>query len=204
MDDALRAGVAVYNAGEYHAAHDAWEDEWLELPDDSDDERFLHGLIQFTAAVYHARRGNWSGATGLAESAVEYLTGLPAAYHGVDLDTVRDYLSALEADPERVERARPPALTVDGERLTPRDLDFEAAALAASIVADEYGRYDESVVAAGIDYAREELGTAQTRFVTFVMDFAADATHRDIVYQRLSEHVERKQQRASDVAGLFD
>ena len=26
MDAHLRAGVAIYNAGHYHAAHDAWED----------------------------------------------------------------------------------------------------------------------------------------------------------------------------------
>ncbi|WP_089693749.1 DUF309 domain-containing protein [Halogranum gelatinilyticum] len=204
MDDALRAGVAVYNVGEYHAAHDAWEDEWLGLADGTDDERLLHGLIQFTAAVYHARRGNWSGATGLAESAGEYLSGLPATSHGVDLDVVRDYLAALEADPERVERAAPPKLTVEGDAVTPRDLDFAAAALAAEIVAEEYDRYDESVVAAGIDYAREELGSAQTRFITFVMDFAADVEHRDIIYQRLSEHVERRQHKKRDVEGLFD
>jgi len=52
--DALRAGIAIHNAGHYHAAHDAWEDEWLEL-DDGSDERLLHGLIQFTAAIHHAR-----------------------------------------------------------------------------------------------------------------------------------------------------
>lgn len=204
MDDVLRAGVAVYNAGEYHAAHDAWEDYWLDLQQGSDDERFLHGLIQFTAAVYHARRGNWSGATGLAESAGEYLSVLPATYRGVDVDAVRTALVSLRADPERIERARPLVLTVDDEILTPRDLEFEAAAVAATVVADEYDRYDEAVVAAGIDFAREELGSAQTRFITFVMDFAADESHRDVIYQRLSEHVERRRQKESDVAGLFD
>jgi hypothetical protein len=204
MDDVLRAGVAVYNAGEHHAAHDAWEDHWLDLQQGSDDERFLHGLIQFTAAVHHARQGNWAGATGLTDSARGYLDRLPDPYRGVDVDGVRTALVSLRADPERIERTRPPVLTVDGEMLTPRDLEFEAAAVAAAVVADEYDRYDEAVVAAGVDFAREELGSAQTRFITFVMDFAADETHRDIVYQRLSEHVQRRQQKESDVAGLFD
>ncbi|EJN60962.1 hypothetical protein HSB1_15650 [Halogranum salarium B-1] len=204
IDDALRAGVALYNDGEHHAAHDAWEDHWLELEKGSDDERFLHGLIQFTAAIYHARRGNWSGATGLAESATEYLTALPTPYRGVDVDAVRTSLRSLRSDPERIERERPPVLTVDGDVLTARDLDFDIAAVAAAVIAEEYDRYDEAVVDAGIGFAREELGGAQTRYITFVMDFAADAVHRDVVYQRLAEHVERRQQRASDVAGLFD
>lgn len=204
IDDALRAGVALYNDGEHHAAHDAWEDHWLELEKESDDEQFFHGLIQFTAAVYHARRRNWSGATGLAESATEYLTALPATYYGVDVDAVRTSLRSLRNDPERIERERPPVLTIDGDVLTARDLGFDAAAVAARVIAEKYDRYDESVVDAGIGFAREELGGPQTRYITFVMDFAADDVHRDIVYQRLAEHVERRQQRASDVAGLFD
>ena len=77
MEAALRAGVAIYNAGEFHAAHDAWEAEWLGLDDGTDDERLLHGLIQFTAVVHHARERNWSGAVGLAESAGEYLADHP-------------------------------------------------------------------------------------------------------------------------------
>ncbi|PSQ57296.1 MAG: DUF309 domain-containing protein [Halobacteriales archaeon SW_9_67_25] len=98
MDAHLRAGVAIYNAGGHHAAHDAWEDHWLGLEPGTDDERFLHGLIQFTAAVYHARNRNWSGATGLADSACEYLVDLPAGYREVNVREVRAYLSVLGAE----------------------------------------------------------------------------------------------------------
>ena len=83
MNAHLRAGVAVYNAGRFHAAHDAWEEYWLGLESGADDERFLHGLIQFTAVVYHATEDNWSGAQGLAESAREYLADLRET-HGDD------------------------------------------------------------------------------------------------------------------------
>ena len=31
MRDHLRAGIAVFNAGDFHDAHDAWEDRWLDL-----------------------------------------------------------------------------------------------------------------------------------------------------------------------------
>jgi len=204
METALRAGIAIYNAGDYHEAHDAWEDHWLALPEGTDDERFLHGLIQFTAAVHHATARNWAGATGLADSASDYLDDLPSEYRGVDVAAVRASLAALAADPERIERAPPLELTHEGEPVTPDDLDFEACATAAAVYADD-GPFDEAVVERGIEYARDDLadGEATSPFVTFVMDFARDGATRGIVYQRLSERVDRRQRRESDVDGLF-
>ena len=207
MDDAVRAGVAIFNAGGYHAAHDAWEDRWLELEAGSDDERFLHGLIQFTAAVYHARNRNWSGTAGLTESAGEYLAGLPDDYRGVDVAAVRSYLRRLAADPELIERQRPPRLKYEGETLMPEDLDFEAAAVAAEVLAEERSEYDEGVVARAVAFAREERAEREgtgTRFVTFVLDFVGDAANRPVVYQRMREHVDRRESRREDVDGLFD
>ncbi|WP_372913023.1 DUF309 domain-containing protein [Salinigranum sp.] len=202
---ALRAGVAVYDIGEYHAAHDAWEECWLDLPTGSDDERLLHGLIQFTAAVYHARRRNWSGATGLAESAGEYLADLPGDYRGVNLAGVRRYLAVLHADPEVIERRPPLALRVDGERLRPAELDFETAAVAAEIVAGEYDAFDAERIARAVEVAREEVSEGtETRFTALVMDFADDTVNRGLVYQRLTSHLARREREASDVEGLFD
>ncbi|QLH80173.1 DUF309 domain-containing protein [Halosimplex pelagicum] len=204
MDAQLRAGVAVYNAGRYHAAHDAWEEEWLAL-DEGDDERLLHGLIQFTAAVHHARHRNWSGATGLAASAGEYLADLPADYRGVNVGRVREYLAALERDPERIERAPAPALTYEGGPLALADLDFESSAVAAEVLAEELG-YDEGVIERAVEFARADLesGDEGSQFVTFVLDFVRDPDSRPIVAQRLSEHVDRREHRESDVDGLFD
>ena len=205
MDAHLRAGIAIYNAGGYHAAHDAWEDHWLDLESGTHDERFLHALIQFTAAVFHARNGNWSGATGLAESANEYLDGLGGEYRGVDVAAVREFLATLARDPERIERGPPLALTHDGRRLLPPDLDFEATAVAAVVLADEHG-YDEAVLEQAATYARADLddGAAESPFVTFLFDFVRNPENRGIIAQRLGEHVQRRQHRESDVEGLFD
>jgi len=203
MEERLRAGIAVYNAGEHHAAHDAWEARWLDLPEGSDDERFLHGLIQFTAAVYHARNRNWSGATGLATSAVEYLAPLPDDYREVNVGAARRYLRALAADPEVIERARPLALTHRGEALALDDLAVAEIGVAAAVFADE-GGYDESVVADAARYAREESESGEgARYVALVTDFATDPDRRDLVYQRLRALVERRRRRESDVEGLF-
>jgi hypothetical protein len=198
----LRAGIAIYNAGRFHAAHDAWEERWLDLT--GDDERFLHGLIQFTAAVHHARERNWVGTTGLADSAREYLAPLSSPHHGVDLDAVRASLAVLQADPECIERAPPPRLTHEGHEVALDDLDFPASAVAASVVA-EHGDYDTEMVERAVAYARTDLDADNetSPFVTLVMDFAR-GDNRGIVHQRLAEHTERRRAREHDVDGLFE
>ncbi|MEF8829672.1 MAG: DUF309 domain-containing protein [Haloarcula sp.] len=202
MRDHLRAGIAVYNEGRYHAAHDAWEAYWLDL-DSGDDERFLHGLIQFTAVVYHASEANWSGAQGLAESAAEYLEGLPDPYRGVALAEVRSFLAATAADPHHA-AADPPALTHNGESVDYDALDFDATAIAAAVLA-EAGRYDEAVIDDAVRRARDELdGDGGSQFVGMLFSFVRERDQRPVVYQRLRDHVELEQQRDDDVRGLFD
>lgn len=210
METHLRAGIAIFNAGRYHTAHDAWEEYWLDLDADSDDERFLHGLIQYTAAVYHARNGNWGGATGLAESAGEYLADLPDQYRGVDVESVRRYLDRIAADPELIERQRPLLLTHGGEPVEPADLDFEATAVAADAIAEDRG--EDELLARAVEYAREDIdGTAEplrgetdSRILPLVFDYVRDPPHRGIITRRLEQHCDRRQAKADDVAGLFD
>ncbi|WP_458190375.1 DUF309 domain-containing protein [Haladaptatus sp. NG-WS-4] len=205
MDDSLRAGVAIYNAGEFHAAHDAWEDHWLELDGGSDDERFLHGLIQFTAVVFHAHDANWVGIRGLAESAVSYLDGLPADYRGVNVEDVRSYLRAVRDDPEHVERTTPPRLTCGGAVLRPHDLAFDASATAALVFAEEF-EYDDGTIERAIQFARDDLksGDEGSRFITLLLDFVRDDENRGLVFRRLRQHVERRDSRERDVDGLFE
>jgi predicted metal-dependent hydrolase len=135
IETAIRAGCAVFNAGHYHAAHDAWEDYWLDLESGSDDEEFLHGLIQFTAAAHHATNGRREGAVGLAESALVYLERLGATYRGVDLESVRAYLDEL-LEASAVGAVTVPPLRVDGEVLDLDDIDGDAATVAESLIAD--------------------------------------------------------------------
>ena len=204
MEAHLRTGIAIFNAGGYHAAHDAWEDHWLELESGTADERFLHGLIQFTAAVHHGLNGNWAGLKGLAESGAGYLKGLPATYRGVDVVSVRTYLQALAADPEHIERTPIPRLRFEGAILRLTDLEFDAIAIAADVLTEEFDAYDEALVADAVRYAREAVGRDdQNQFVPLVMDFVTDPENRAIAYQRLVEHVERRRDRESDVDGLF-
>jgi hypothetical protein len=199
----LRAGIAVYNAGRYHAAHDAWEDYWLDL-EAGDDERFLHGLIQFTAVVHHAHTGNWSGAQGLAESAGEYLAPLSTEYRGVNLDDVRPYLARVARDPEHAERVAALPLTHYGVSIDYETLDFDATAVAAQVLAEADG-YDEAAIDAAIEYAREELAErGEGRFVGLLFSFVREGEKRPVVAQRLVQHVERERGRDADVENLFE
>ncbi|RLM59815.1 DUF309 domain-containing protein [Halobellus sp. Atlit-31R] len=227
MEDALRVGVAVFNAGDHRAAHDAWEEPWLDCENGTSDERLLHGLIQYAAAVHHARRRNWSGARGLAESAAAYLAEVDDD-RGINVGDVRTYLRRLAADPELAERRRPLALRYDGDALVPTDLSFENAAAAATLLAREYDAFEVALVEDAVRYAREAVdadsggpdgdaaGDASPRapdgpssgrsrgFVGLVFDFAADRERRALVYDRLRAHVERRRSRERDVSGLFE
>jgi predicted metal-dependent hydrolase len=204
LDDSLRAGIAVHNAGFYHAAHDAWEDRWLDL-EVGDEKDFLQGLIQFTAAVHHATNRNWEGATGLAGSAQRYLADLPADHEGVNVGAVRDWLARFERDPELVEREPVLALTHGTEVVGLADLEYPAVAVAAPLVAEATG-HDEAVVERGAEYALADLAADEvgSPFVTLVLDVLTAGERRPVVVQRLEQHVERRQSKEDDVAELFD
>ena len=46
------AGIDLYNAGEFHAAHDAWEERWMG-PVAPDEKLFLQAMIQSAVAFHH-------------------------------------------------------------------------------------------------------------------------------------------------------
>jgi len=204
LEARLRAGVALYTAGRYRAAHDPWEAAWHESTGDEDP--FLHGLVQFTAAVHHGLGGNTEGATGLARSAQGYLAGLPSPYRGIDLDVVRGFLPEIERDPEAAAR-EPPDLRYEGRRLSLPDLEFPAARHAAAALAEDLEGYDEESVERAGEYAVADLeaGRATTPFVALLLDFVDPGeTSRALVYARLESHVEKRDAERSDVDGLFD
>jgi hypothetical protein len=50
------AGIDLYNAGEFHAAHDAWEDRWMGEVG-RDEKLFLQAMIQSAVAFHHLQIG---------------------------------------------------------------------------------------------------------------------------------------------------
>jgi len=96
---ALADGLRHYDAGEFFAAHEAWESVWLEAQEP--DKTFLQGLIQVTAAFHHLQRNNRLGTALLLQAALHRLERYPARFGGVSVtllcSDIRKRLQALEA-----------------------------------------------------------------------------------------------------------
>ena len=199
LDPAVQAGVAIFNAGAHHEAHDAWEERWLTLDHGIDDERFLHGVIQYTAAVYHATRGNDAGAKGLGRRARGYLSDLPARYRGVALRPLHHRLAAITVDPSVVDRRGVAPIQYNGQPIGLSDLDWPAIAIAARVLADAMEQWDERTL-----QAAGERASTDDRFRSLVRDFVVQRDHRQLIYDRLVAHLDRERAIDNDVAELFD
>ena len=191
--DHLRAGAALFNAGHYLAAHEPWEERWLEAPRGERDD-CIQGLVQATAATYKARTGNWSGAVGLAESGAGYL-------EDCDREDLQAWLRRLAADPELGERERPPPVAVEGSVVTVEDLRFPAAAIAAEALAETRG---DELLEQAVAYAEADLeaGEGTSPFVALVLSYLREES--PVVRERIADHVRRRRSRDADVEGLFD
>ncbi|MGD9572497.1 MAG: DUF309 domain-containing protein [Thermoleophilia bacterium] len=110
---ALHAFAALYGAGRFFDAHEELETVWRRSPDL--DMRFLQGLIQWSVAFEHHRRGNSHGARVLLGRALRNLEGAPPGHMGCDISAWRDATDDLvrafaewDAGGPRPEVAAPP------------------------------------------------------------------------------------------------
>jgi len=205
---ALSAGAALFNEGYVLAAHDPWEEAWLPLDPDTDgdnaaDERLLHGLIAAAAATHHAVSRNWSGATGCATNAVEYLGAVDTAARGVAVPPVHEWCRRLAVDPETVERARPPAIRIDDAAPGFDDLGLRAALLAAPVLAGEIETGTEATLERAAELAREERGTGRTAVAELLFAYLREPETRPQVTARLTDRVELADRKRRDVDDLF-
>jgi len=93
---ALAEGLRLYDAGEFFAAHEAWESVWLPAPEP--EKTFLQGLIQVTAAFHHLQRENRLGTSRLLQAALGRLERYPACFGGISVDLLRnDIRQCLQA-----------------------------------------------------------------------------------------------------------
>ena len=71
-DEALRAGVRLFDAGSFWHAHEAWEEAWKADP--AGDRDCWKGLIQIAAACFHLAKGNRRPVAWLLGRARHHLT----------------------------------------------------------------------------------------------------------------------------------
>jgi predicted metal-dependent hydrolase len=133
-------GVRLYNAREFHASHDCFEDEWYNYGSGTTESAFLHGMVQVAAGAYkhfdfedseaqsasgsRTQSGDDGGMRSLFRTALQYLRGVPDDYYGVDVADVRTTLEAALEDPTVLEGWR---IELDGAHPDADRLDREYA-----------------------------------------------------------------------------
>jgi len=102
------AGIDLYNAGEFHAAHDAWEERWMGEVGPQE-KLFLQAMIQSAVAFHHLDIGRPGAARQMYLRAKEKFARLGVSvFMSLDLDNYQAQLdSALSwllsvADPREL------------------------------------------------------------------------------------------------------
>ena len=87
------AGIDLYNAGEFHAAHDAWEERWMGEVGPKE-KLFLQAMIQSAVAFHHLDIGRPGAARQMYLRAKDKFARLGVrTFMSLDLD---DYQAQLD------------------------------------------------------------------------------------------------------------
>jgi hypothetical protein len=87
------AGIDLYNAGEFHAAHDAWEERWMGEVG-WQEKLFLQAMIQSAVAFHHLEIGRPGAARRMYQMSKEKFARLGTTVF-MSLDLV-DYQQQLD------------------------------------------------------------------------------------------------------------
>lgn len=122
------AGIDLYNAGEFHAAHDAWEERWMGEVGPKE-KLFLQAMIQSAVAFHHLEIGRPGAARRMHQMAREKFARLGSrVFMSLDLEDYQSQLmgalSWLEdvADPRGLTQ---PEITPPKIRLLPEVMRFD-------------------------------------------------------------------------------
>lgn len=87
------AGIDLYNAEEFHAAHDAWEERWMGEVG-PEEKLFLQAMIQSAVAFHHLQIGRPGAARQMYQRAKEKFAKLgKKVFMSLDLE---DYQAQLD------------------------------------------------------------------------------------------------------------
>jgi predicted metal-dependent hydrolase len=88
------AGIDLYNSGEFHAAHDVWEERWMGEVG-AQEKLFLQAMIQSAVAFHHLEIGRPGAARQMYLRAKEKFARLGASlFMSLDLDDYQEQLDA--------------------------------------------------------------------------------------------------------------
>jgi hypothetical protein len=122
------AGIDLFNEGEFHAAHDAWEDRWMGEVG-RDEKLFLQAMIQSAVAFHHLEIGRPGAARRMYQMAkekfarlgVKNFMSLDLEDYQAQLDRALDWLLTVP-DPRELAQ---PEMTLPVIRLLPEVMEFD-------------------------------------------------------------------------------
>ena len=82
-DARLDEGIRLFNAGEFFACHDVWEDLWMDCH--GPEKTFFQGLIHAAVSLHHFEEGNAGGAVRMYGTSVAYLQAFDPVFRGIDV-----------------------------------------------------------------------------------------------------------------------
>ena len=88
--------VEEHNSGDYHEAHELFEDLWLEL-DDRREKDTVQTLAQADALAVHIKTGNMQAAQRLMRQLPELVQTFPSSYNGIDLREMKVWINDMIA-----------------------------------------------------------------------------------------------------------
>ncbi|MEC8875665.1 MAG: DUF309 domain-containing protein [Candidatus Thermoplasmatota archaeon] len=86
--------VEEHNSGDYHEAHELFEDLWLEL-DDRQEKDTVQTLAQADALAVHIKTGNMRAAQRLMRQLPELIQTFPSSYNGLDLTKMKVWIKDM-------------------------------------------------------------------------------------------------------------
>ena len=111
--------IDEHNKGDYHEAHELFEDLWMEL-DNRTEKDTVQTLAQADALAVHLQSGNLGAAQRLMRQLPELLQSFPDNYRDIDLTEIRTWINCMiQPVPQSIEtqvitNKKPPMLTDSG------------------------------------------------------------------------------------------
>ena len=94
IEEIWKDAVKEHNVGEFHEAHELFEDLWMEL-DERKEKDIVQTLAQIDALVVHINTGNIKAAQRLMKQLPELLRNMPEEYRNVNLLPIKKWTGQI-------------------------------------------------------------------------------------------------------------
>lgn len=94
--DNIIVGIALFNDSDFFAAHDFFEDCWMEC--EREERKFYQGLVQVSVGSYHLISGNYKGCVSQYKKAEKKLRSYSPVHKKINLALLLDQIEPIIFD----------------------------------------------------------------------------------------------------------